>query len=133
MRTASVPPTASDDTLDAVFGALADRTRRALMARLAQGPATITELALPFEMSFPAVSKHIRVLERGGLVARVVDGRVHRCQLTALALQDADQWLDGYRDFWQGALESLAHYAEHQPQPQRASRATGASATRKKR
>lgn len=103
---------AQEDQLDRVFHALADRTRRALMARLAQSPHTITELAAPFEMSLPAVSKHIRVLEQGGLVARAVDGRIHRCSLSVQSLQHADQWLAHYRVFWGGSLESLARYVE---------------------
>lgn len=132
MRRAFTPSITSDDKLDAVFSALSDRTRRALIARLAQGPATITELALPFEMSLPAVSKHIRVLERGGLVDRVVDGRVHRCQLTANALQHADQWLAFYRDFWQGSLDSLANFAEGNRQHQGAARRAGSTIRMKK-
>jgi DNA-binding transcriptional ArsR family regulator len=99
-------------SLDRVFRALGDRTRRALLAQLARGPAPITELAAPHAMSLPAVSKHVRVLERAGLVARAVDGRVHRCSLDAVPLRDAAAWIDEYRGFWEGALEALAEYVE---------------------
>src|SRR5258708_7804203 len=98
--------------LDAIFHALSDRTRRAILARLASGPAIIRELAEPFDMSIPAVSKHLRVLEEAKLVARTVEGRVHRCQLHAGPLRDAEAWVAHYRPFWEGTLESLARYAE---------------------
>jgi DNA-binding transcriptional ArsR family regulator len=101
-----------NDQLDLVFHALADRTRRALMVRLALGPGTISELAAPFNMSLPAVSKHIRVLEQGALVTREVDGRIHRCTLSASALRDADAWLAHYRQFRPETLDSLANYLE---------------------
>ena len=98
--------------LDAVFHALGDRTRRAVLARLAQTPAMITELAEPFAMSLPAVSRHIRVLEDAGLVTRSVDGRVHRCSLNAAPLGSVADWLSHYRRFWEGNLASLASYVE---------------------
>jgi DNA-binding transcriptional ArsR family regulator len=101
-----------DDRLDAVFKALGDRTRRALLARLAEKPHMITELADPFAMSLPAVSRHVRVLEHAGLVVRTIDGRVHQCALDAAPLEKADAWLHRYRRFWTGQLESLARYAE---------------------
>ena len=95
-----------------MFKALADRTRRAMLARLAAAPAMVTELAAPFDMSLPAVSKHLRVLERAGLIARAVDGRIHRCSLSVGPLRDADRWLAGYRSFWEGTLDSLARHVE---------------------
>jgi DNA-binding transcriptional ArsR family regulator len=98
--------------LDLIFRALGDRTRRALLARLAEKPAMVTELAEPFAMSLPAVSRHIRVLERAGLVKREVDGRVHHCSLSAVPLRDVEKWLRQYRKFWEGTLESLARFAE---------------------
>lgn len=101
-----------DDRLDAVFHALGDRTRRALLARLAKRPAMITELARPFDMSLPAVSKHIRVLQSAGLVRRAVDGRMHQCSFNGEPLATVEDWLRHYRHFWQGGLESLARYAE---------------------
>jgi DNA-binding transcriptional ArsR family regulator len=98
--------------LDLVFRALGDRTRRALLASLACGPAMITELAEPFRMSLPAVSRHIRVLERARLVKRTVDGRVHRCALRAEPLRHAERWILPYRLFWEGTLDALARYVE---------------------
>jgi DNA-binding transcriptional ArsR family regulator len=106
--------TLNDDELDQVFHALADGTRRALLRQLAQGPRSITALAAPFAMTLPAVSKHIRVLEAGGLLQREVNGRLHRCTLNVERLQDAQQWLDEYRAFWEGSLDSLARYIEQQ-------------------
>ena len=103
---------AHDDRLDDLFGALADRTRRRLVQRLAKTPATITELAEPFAMSLPAVSKHIRVLERAGLVVRTVEGRVHTCALDGCNLRDAVAWLEHYRTFWDETLAALARFAE---------------------
>jgi DNA-binding transcriptional ArsR family regulator len=103
---------AADDRLDAVFRALGDRTRRALLARLAVGPGMITELAKPFDMSLPAVSRHIRVLESAGLVARHVDGRMHECSLAAAPLKTAEAWLTHYQRFWQGNLAALEHYVD---------------------
>lgn len=97
-----------EDRLDLVFGALSDRTRRALLTRLERAPGTITQLAEPFEMSFPAVSKHVRVLERAGLVRRTVDGNMHVCALDAAALEDADRWIAHYRVFWRHTLDALA-------------------------
>ena len=101
-----------DDRLDRVFHALSDRTRRALLARLARKPSKITELAAPFDMSLPAVSAHIRVLEKARLLRRTVDGRVHRCSLRADPLHEADAWIEAYRPFWEGALDALARYTE---------------------
>lgn len=106
--------TSKDDRLDLIFGALSDRTRRALLAQLGHAPAKITDLAAPFEMSLPAVSKHVRVLERAGLVRRTIDGRVHRCAIDPAPLEEADQWLTRYRVLWEDALESLARYVEEE-------------------
>jgi DNA-binding transcriptional ArsR family regulator len=109
---ASTAKASADDRLDAVFGALGDRTRRALLARLARRPAMITELAQPFDMSLPAVSRHIRVLESAGLVRRAIDGRVHQCTLDVKPFEAVDRWLGFYRTFWRENLDSLAHYVE---------------------
>jgi DNA-binding transcriptional ArsR family regulator len=102
----------AEDRLDSVFHALGDRTRRALLARLASRPARVTELARPFSMSLPAVSRHIRVLEAAGLIARSVDGRVHQCALAPTPLKSAEAWLSHYRRFWAGNLEALARLVE---------------------
>lgn len=108
-----VPSTAlEDDHLDLVFRALGDRTRRSLLRRLREAPASVGELAEPFAMSLPAVSKHLRVLERAKLISREIDGRVHRCALSPSALASADEWLDAYRHFWSGSLDSLAKHLE---------------------
>ena len=112
LSSAALRRRSADDRLDAIFQALGDRTRRALLARLARTPAMITELAEPFAMSLPAVSRHIRVLEDAGLVARAVDGRVHQCSLNAAPLRSVAAWLNHYRQFWQGNLDSLARYVE---------------------
>jgi DNA-binding transcriptional ArsR family regulator len=104
--------------LDLIFRALGDQTRRALLARLADKPAMVTELAQPFAMSLPAVSRHIRVLEKAGLVARAVDGRMHHCSLSAAPLRDIEKWLSQYRRFWEGTLEWLARYVEDDSEKQ---------------
>jgi|SRR5277367_1938616 len=106
----SAHATSTDDRLDRVFHALADRTRRSLLRRLARGPAMVTELAEPFAMSLPAVSKHLRVLEVARLVTRKVDGRVHRCSLDPEALSDVEGWLRERREFWEQALDALANH-----------------------
>jgi DNA-binding transcriptional ArsR family regulator len=102
----------SQARLDLLFRALGDRTRRKLIARLADGPATVTELAEPFAMSLPAISRHIRVLERAGLVSRRIEGRVHHCALDPQGLGAAEAWLEQYRRFWEGQLRALARYIE---------------------
>lgn len=102
----------SDARLDRTFGALADSTRRAILARLAQGDASVGELAQPFRVSRPAISKHLRVLERAGLVRRTREGRVSRCELEAVAMREAAEWVDRYRAFWEGRLDALARYVE---------------------
>ena len=101
--------------LDRTFGALADGTRRAILARLASGEATVGELAEPFRMSRPAISKHLRVLERAGLVRSTRHGRVSRCVLDAAPMREASDWVDAYRVFWSGRLEALARYVERKP------------------
>jgi len=99
-----------DDRLDLVFGALSHRARRALLARLERGPCIVTELAEPFQMSLPAVSKHVRVLERAGLVERRIDGRVHRCSLDPAPLREAERWLAQKRAFWEQTLDALTRF-----------------------
>lgn len=98
--------------LDLTFGALADPTRRAILARLALGDASVGDLAEPFRMSRPAISKHLRVLERAGLVRREREGRVSRCELDAAAMRDAAEWIERYRVFWTNRLGDLKRYVE---------------------
>ncbi|MGH7578255.1 MAG: ArsR/SmtB family transcription factor [Longimicrobiales bacterium] len=98
--------------LDRTFGALADCTRRGILGRLARGDASVGELARPFRVSRPAISKHLRVLERAGLVRRTREGRVSRCELDAAAMREAAEWVDRYRVFWEGQLDALARYVE---------------------
>jgi DNA-binding transcriptional ArsR family regulator len=95
------------DALDATFAALADPTRRAILARLAAGEATVTELAAPFAMSQPAISKHLRVLERAGLVTRGRDAQRRPCRLAAEPLREATAWLADYRDYWAESYQRL--------------------------
>ena len=99
-------PTATA-TLDATFAALADPTRRAIIARLAEGDASVLELAAPFAMSQPAISKHLKVLERAGLVSRHRDGQRRPCRLEARRLAEATGWLENYREFWEGTYRRL--------------------------
>ncbi len=98
--------------LDRTFAALADPTRRAILLRLSEGEATVGELARPFRMSRPAISKHLRVLERAGLVVRRKDGRISRCTLDASPMRDAATWVERYRRFWEGQLDRLTTYLE---------------------
>lgn len=97
----------SDDTLNAVFSALADPTRRAILKALSEGHAQVSELAEPFDMSLPAISKHLRILEDAGLIVRERDGRFHKMHLDGKPLKDAAAWLDRYRNFWNARLDAL--------------------------
>jgi DNA-binding transcriptional ArsR family regulator len=100
----------SSGALDAVFSALSDPTRRAILGRLADGEASVGELAEPFDVSLQAISKHLGVLERAGLLAREVDGRVHRCQLVEEPLRGAIDWIARAGRFWELQLDSLERY-----------------------
>ncbi len=95
------------DLLDATFAALADPTRRAILARLALGEASVTELAEPFAMSQPAISKHLKVLEKAGLVSRGRDAQKRPCRLEAKPLGQATEWLESYRKYWEAQFERL--------------------------
>ncbi len=126
----------TSDDLSAIFAALADPTRRAILARLAAGEASVTELAAPFAMSLPAVSKHLKVLERAGLISRGRRAQWRPCRLEAGPLREAVAWLEEYRRFWEGSLDRLDDYLrELQAQERRPARArrrrggTAASAT----
>src|SRR5437667_5803869 len=102
----------SSRTLNRTFAALADPTRRRILAHLARGDMCVTRLAKPHSMSLPAVSKHLRVLEKAGLLRRRRYGRVHEMRLDAKPLRQAAQWVEEYRKFWQGSLDRLAKYLE---------------------
>ena len=105
--------------LDATFSALADPTRRAILARLALGETSVMELAKPFAMSLPAVSKHLKVLERAGLIARSREAQFRPCRIEAKALKDIDGWLETYRRFWEDSFSRLEEYlTELQTKPE---------------
>jgi len=93
--------------LDATFAALADPTRRAILARLASGEASVSELSKPFAMTQPAISKHLKVLERAGLISRGRDAQRRPCRLEAKRLAEANRWLENYRQFWEGSFARL--------------------------
>ena len=119
--------------LSVTFGALADPTRRAILARLASGEATVSELGEPFEMSGPAISKHLKVLERAGLVSRGREAQWRPCRLVAAPLKDAAQWLEEYRRFWEQSFDRLDDYLrELQAKDKRASRVREKKNGRKK-
>ena len=101
------------DSISSTFAALADPTRRAILARLALGETSVTELAEPFEMSMPAVSKHLRVLERAGLITRGREAQWRPCKLKADPLREAAGWLDEYRQFWEQRFDRLDEYLQH--------------------
>ncbi len=104
--------------LDLTFGALADATRRSILMRLANGPESVGTLAEPFKMSRPAISKHLRVLERAGLVRTTRDGRISRCQLDARPMKGAADWVEWYRKYWEQQLDQLASYFDKQNTPE---------------
>jgi DNA-binding transcriptional ArsR family regulator len=101
-----------DDVLSLTFAALADPTRRAILARLARGAVPVTKLAAPFKMSLPAVSKHLKVLERCGLVARARDAQRRPCRLQARPMKEAVDWLEHYRRYWEESFDRLELYLE---------------------
>lgn len=98
------------DSLSATFAALADPTRRAILGRLASGEASVTELSEPFAMSMPAISKHLKVLERAGLIARGREAQWRPCRIEAAPLRDVAGWVDAYRKFWEQSLDRLDAY-----------------------
>src|ERR1700682_1774908 len=100
----------SPERLNSTFAALADPTRRAILARLASGEASVTKLAKPFEMSLPAISKHLKVLERAGLIVRGREAQWRPCRLEAGPLKDASDWLEHYRRFWERSFDRLEDY-----------------------
>jgi len=110
LNTKDATPVIATDRLSDTFAALADPTRRAILARLATGEATVTELAEPFEMSLPAVSRHLKVLERTGLIARGRDAQWRPCRLEAGPLRDVSDWVEHYRRFWEQRFDRLDVY-----------------------
>jgi DNA-binding transcriptional ArsR family regulator len=119
--------------LSVTFGALADPTRRAILARLASGEATVSELGEPFEMSGPAISKHLKVLERAGLISRGREAQWRPCRLVAAPLKDAADWLEEYRRFWEDSFDRLDDYLrELQAKDKRASQVREKKNGRKK-
>jgi len=103
-----------ESAIDRTFAALADPTRRAILARLALGSTTVGELARPFEMSLPAITKHLGVLERAGLLRRERLGRIKRCQLVPGPMKEASDWIEQYRQFWEDRFDQLARFLEEQ-------------------
>ncbi|HKB88898.1 MAG TPA: metalloregulator ArsR/SmtB family transcription factor [Opitutaceae bacterium] len=101
--------------LDDIFGALSDSTRRQILALLTQGETCVTDIAKSFSISLPAVSKHLRILEKTGLLKRRRDGRTHHLELNAAPMREAAQWIEHYRQFWEGSLDRLATYLEDSP------------------
>lgn len=100
----------SPDRLSATFAALADPTRRAILARLASGETTVSELAKPFDMSLPAVTKHLKVLQRAGLISQSRQAQWRPCKLEAQPLRDVSNWVEQYREFWEQRLDRLEEY-----------------------
>jgi DNA-binding transcriptional ArsR family regulator len=105
-----VQQTMSPERLDATFSALADPTRRAILARLASGETSVSELAEPFAMSMPAISKHLKVLQRAGLIERSREAQWRPCRLAPAPLKDASEWLERYRRFWEESFDRLEDY-----------------------
>ncbi|HYR27591.1 MAG TPA: metalloregulator ArsR/SmtB family transcription factor [Thermoanaerobaculia bacterium] len=100
------------DHLSVTFAALADPTRRAILARLSKGEASVTELAEPFDMSLPAISRHLKVLEHAGLIARGRDAQWRPCRLQAQPLEQASDWIEQYRRYWEQSLDRLGDYLQ---------------------
>lgn len=110
------------DALSATFAALSDPTRRAILARLAQGEATVNELAAPFDISLPAVSRHLKVLERARLITRAREAQWRRCRLAPQPLKEAADWMERYRAFWEARFDALDRFLARDAAPQREKR-----------
>lgn len=105
----------SQHALDLAFGALAHPIRRGILARLSAGEASVAELAKPFKVSAPAITRHMKVLEEAGLLSRRKQGRVHRCRLEERRMKQAQQWLETHRKFWNAKLDALERYLKENP------------------
>jgi DNA-binding transcriptional ArsR family regulator len=123
----------AEEALDRVFFALSDPVRRQILRRLDEGPALVSELAEPFEMSLQAVSRHIQVLVRSGLVAQERTGRIARCNLDAAPLYDAAVWINHYTKYWQQSFDELAAFVKQLPPPKAKRAAKKVSAKRKRK
>src|SRR6185295_3662791 len=123
----------SSPSLDATFAALADPTRRAILARLATGEASVTELAKPFAMTQPAISKHLKVLERAGLISHGIDAQRRPRRLEAQPLAEANQWLENYRRYWEAAFQRLDVLLDEMQRPPKRSKAGKARAKKRAR
>lgn len=108
-----MPSVSTSDQLSNTFAALADPTRRAILARLSRGERNVTELAEPFEMTLPAITKHLKVLERAGLITRGREAQWRPCKLEAAPLKGAAEWVEQYREFWEASLDPLENYLQH--------------------
>ncbi len=103
--------------LDLTFSALGDPTRRAIIQRLASGRATVKELARPFRISLPAISKHLKILEQAGLLTRTKEGRTHHCELNTIPLKEANEWIAWHQQFWEQRFDALEHYLHSSDPP----------------
>jgi len=121
------------DRLSATLAALSDPTRRAILARLALGETAVGELAQPFDMSLPAISKHLKVLERAGLIARGREAQRRPCRLQAAPLQEVSEWVATYRQFWEQRLDRLEAYLQKAQRPRRPRSGKGKSHARKRK
>ncbi|MGH7375261.1 MAG: ArsR/SmtB family transcription factor [Candidatus Rokuibacteriota bacterium] len=119
MATAGAAPVPHEELLDSVFFALSDPVRRTILARLGKGGLLVSEVAAPFDISLQAVSRHVQVLVQAGLVQQERTGRIARCRLEVKPMFAAAAWIDGYRQFWQGQLDSLGAWLEQLPRPSR--------------
>ncbi len=115
----------TQDQLDATFGALSDPTRRAILARLSRGESSVKELARPFDISAPAITKHLKVLERAGLITRSREAQWRPCRLNATPLRDAGQWIEQYRRLWEQSFDRLDAYLQDLQTPPRRRRKHG--------
>lgn len=122
-----------EDSLSATFAALADPTRRAILSQLAKGAASVNELAAPFEMSLPAISKHLKVLENAQLISRTREAQWRPCHLEAEGLKDVAGWLENYREFWEASFDLLDDYLQELQQEQKKTKVKETKNVRKRK